>query len=601
MASPIVNANLSGATVTYNGVQFGGADSNYKSLPPSYQFNGRPRYDASQRVIIGVDWTLTINCIFYEESEASMASNMQAIRIALLQQGRALSIVGLGTGFGVISIPVTTTYSDLDGGPKPLNLQCNTLGQLAWELSFTLQFFISECQNPSTDQLAFKEFNFTTTWNNDFEGLATRVITGYVVIPQFRTNAAPKTMLHIADETRGNIIVNVPIGFRRVENTWSENITHDRLDFNIVDEQLKGDPLPDGVTEARGSFDTSFGDGKGGFAQGLCALNMTIKTAPNVHRNMAGKLFLAACLSKQAAIQAALPTTGDTKGTIIPLKLQISNQKFGDCRVTSCSMIWSITSCLNAMLAAADIWQPVSDMIGSTFGAPQTYTTWKASMASLWGNRGLGVVANSVDETVIINLCDNAVTKTIGTVVVTPPSQLTQALPTLTCTTVPSGGGWLNFDLQLKVLRKDEQTLHRRAASYIPQLGTLVVQDPETNDSSTLGGPSYSQSSSDEHVTEYHGYPETLIGLKFQGLRYSKKPYIPEIISVGGLTATLVKNGDGSPKWAFDSFGCPVWYIEGWRIYRVPGKISTIKSTNNRISCGAPVVATTDPVETGVF
>jgi hypothetical protein len=105
-----------------------------------------------------------------------------------------------------------------------------------------------------------------------------------------------------------------------------------------------------------------------------------------------------------------------------------------------------------------------------------------------------------------------------------------------------------------------------------------------------LGGVGYSQAPSDQHVVEHHGYPETLIGLSFAGLRFKNKPFMPVITSVGGLTPVLKSQEGGEAKWAFDSFGCPVWSITGYRVYSVPGYVATVQAIGSKSSCGAPTV-----------
>lgn len=578
LMAAIVNTNLAGATVTYNGVQFGGADATYKMTPPMYALRGVHRYDDSGRAIIGVDYTLTIRCIVYEDSETLMANAMNAIRQKLAVPGALLTIRGMGTGFGAISHPLAVpagSYADFGNGPKPGPFECVPLGQAAFELSWSVQFFVSECAASSVDSLAFLAFNFNTTWQNDFEGLCQRTISGHVLIPMWRDPATPKVVLHVAEETRGNIIVAVPPNFQRTANIWRESDDKQRLDFTIVDEQIEGDFLPAGITAADGSFGFSAGDGKGGFAEATATLSMSLKTAPNQPKNLAGQLFLAAALSKQGEIEAA-----NTGGTVIPLKISIVNGKFGRARQTECSIVWGMTKCLSTMLAAAGIWSPVGD---------NDYTAWKASMANLWGNRGFAGLESSASEAVIIDLCDNVVTKTIGTVGSSPNNPADESLPSLTCPTISATGGWLIFDIDLRVLRQDEQTQHKKAVSYVPSVGSVIGQDPADAEAVTLGGPSYSQSASDQHVVEHQGYPKTLVALSFKGLRFKNKPFMPEIKTIGGMNVTLHSQDVGAPKWAFDSFGCPVWYLTGWRIYRVPGYVATVKAKGATTSCGASV------------
>lgn len=587
----IVNENLAGFTVTYNGVQFGGADSQFKSLPPMYSFEAVPRHDRSGRAVMMVDVNLQVRCIFYETSEGNMTNNMAAIQVALSTPGRSLTMSGLGSGFGIATAGVIT--ADVNNGPKPGPVRCTPIGgQLAWELAWSVQFGYVPCASGSEVFDAFMEFSFNTTWNNDFEGLATRTISGLARIKQHRDfTANPDVVVHVAEELRDNFVISVPTGFRRVNNSWRESDDKAVLEFTIVDEELRGDPLPDGVTMGNASFSFSSGDGKGGFATALCVLSMTLRTAPNVHRDMAGKLFLAAVLSKQGAMATAL---GNDKQPI-PLKLDIVNHKFEDCRVTQCQMVWQMTAAsLSTMLTAAGIWQPVSDMIGSTFGAPQDYNTWKAGMNSLWANRGFSGLTSNASEAVIIDLCDNVNSKTIGVVSMGSQSLNSQSLPSITCPSISASGGWINWDLQIVPLRKDNQTHHRRAAPFLPEssLAAGDLQDPSTDTEAPSGGPSYSQSGSDQDIIEYQGYPEHYVGMKFRALRYVNTPFMPVIKSISGNAVYQVHEEGGQPQFAFDAFGCPVWYIEGVRVYKVVGQPTGKVRTGSAVSLGASLTPT---------
>jgi hypothetical protein len=307
----IVNTDLAAFTVTYNTVQFGGSDAPgisagagnvFKSTPPMYGLRSEFRYDDSRRTIVGIDHVLTIRTIIFESSEAVMAGNMLALRQLLGVPGKSLKIVGMGTGFGKIQLPaVDTDFVDIDSGPHPVSLEFNPIGNLAWEMTFVIKFFISECATADTNFLAWMAFNFKTTWQNDFEGLCSRTITGYIQISQIRGSTTP---FHVSDEVRGNLVVAVPTGFRRLQNVWEESADKSRLGFTIVDEQLPGDNLPTGVTAANGvmSFQAIAGPQNASMVQGIATFTMTLRTAPNQPKNLAGRLFIIAALNKQIDI-----------------------------------------------------------------------------------------------------------------------------------------------------------------------------------------------------------------------------------------------------------------------------------------------------------
>jgi hypothetical protein len=596
----IVNSALAGFTVTYNGVQFGGADAPgialgnnvFRSTPPMYAFRSTFRYDESGRAIVGIDHSLTVRCMVFESDESILAQNVIRLRALLGVPGRSLKIEGTGSGFGVIEFP-SLDYWDLDHGPKPMSLELTPIGAIAFELTWVVKFFISECATTSTHELAFLAFNFNTTWENDFEGIVRRTIAGHVIIPQMRATTFPDLTRHVAEETRGSIIVSVPPNFRRVTNNWRESTDKSRLDFTIVDEQLPGDVLPVGVTTARGtmSFTAQAGEKNASMVQGTATLSMALRTAPNQPRNLAGEIFLLAALAKQTKLSAIDDATGKATVTVIPVHLSIVNGKFDDSRDTNATMSWLLVSNLSKNLSAANIYMPINDLLTPPM-VTQDYTAWRASMASLWDNRGFAGIGSVVGESHPINLCSNTTAVTIGVASSTPNSVEDASLPSLTCPAVPDtdDGGWLHYSLSIEIRRYDSQSTHKRAAAYVPQSSTDQQQQPDPGTGTTvlLGGPAYSQPPSDYHVTEFHGYPEVYLGLSFSGLRFNKKPDIPEVKSIDGQPVIAISTHD-APQLAFDVFGCKVWRNEGFRLYRVDGPISKAKYAGSILTTGTPI------------
>lgn len=598
--STIVDSNLAGFTVDYNGVQFGGADSDYSSHPPYYRLVGTPVYDDSSRTIKWVKFTLFVRCVFYALSESSMGSDQRNIRLALMQPGKQLRLSGLGSGFDWIARPISGKAGDMIDvawGPKPGAIEMTSHGQLSWELAWSCEFTVVPCMadGSATNNLALLSFNFATTWVNDFEGMSQRRITGSCQVAGLRDYTAPKTPVQIAEQTRGGIIVVTPPGYRRTSNVWSESLDHTTLTFDIVDEQLKGDALPPGITQGASEFSfDSGGEGNQNMARSVCTLNMVLKTAYDKPRNYAGQVFMAAAMSKQAELSAVDPVTGKPTITVVPLHLHISNRKFDDCRVTSGSLSWVVTKTLSECMAAAKIWEPVSALLTGPLGGSQDYTAWRASMSNMWNNRGTSQQQELLADAVVIDVCDNAYNGVgIGSVGSNPNVLTDASLPSLTCPTIPDNGGWAHFDLDIKFLRRDLQTQHRRATSYVPTNGTTAYTydaQPGSGDGGiNIGGPAVPQSDSDQHVTEYHGYPETWIGLTFSGLRFKNKPFLPEIKTVGGFPVIHVDSQGDTPKHVMDSFGCPVWAVSGYRVYRVPGYIGSIKPVTSLVATDTSV------------
>lgn len=591
----IVNTALAGFTVEYNGIQLGGSDATYKSLPPRYRFSADPVWDDSHRVIKSIKCSLFTTCVFLETSESTMSTNMRVIRAALMQPGRLLKLSGLGSGFDWVNTALfarSGDVKDISGGPYPMPLQMNPIGQLCWELIWGLDFEVSTCRPWTFDPLAFTSFNFSTTWRNDFEGYSSRVIQGRLSIPFTRDAASPKTVLHVAEETRGTILVLVPDGFKRVENVWHEREDKRTLEFTIVDQQLQGDPYPAGITQADGQFSFNTGSTKGNaMNEAVATLSVVFKTAYDQPKNLAGQVFIAMLLAKQAEIQAEMVALYNASpivdgkhtvpsGQILPLHFSIQNGKFDSARVTQASISWYLVQDFNSLLKAAKIFDPIP-------GVTQTYAAWKASMAGAWGNRGVMAMSEDLDDAVIVDLCDNKTVITIGDTGSAPNIPVDQTIDALTCPDIPDNGGWVHFDLDIKILRDEKSTRHGKAASYVPAVGTVAYpydQQPASGNGVAvkIGGPEYSQSASDQEITEYHGFPKFLIGLSFSGVRFKHSPFVPSIASVGGMAVREYgPQNVGAPKHVMDSFGCPVWSVSGYRVYSVPGYVGEIKPVSS--------------------
>lgn len=573
MAS-IIGSNLAGSTITYNGVQFGGADAAFKSAPPEYSLNGTFVYDDAGRAVIGVDYTLIVRAYFYESSEAALGANVEAVRERLSSPGKELKIEGVGLGFDTIS-------DDIKWGPKPVSFAWTSRGQLAWECVWTIQFRVSECASQSGSPLTWVAWNYETTWQNDFEGFCARTTSGYVEIAGRRTAANPNAVNAIADQVRESITILTPQFFKRTNNVWRESADKTRLDFVVVDEQLPGDPYPAGVTLAKGfcDFDTT----GPGFAKAKVSIGMSLRTSPEVAPGLAGVLFMQAMLAKQAAMQQRLNADG-RKGSVIPQGFSIRNEKWDESRVTNCSATWMLVKCLSAMLNATGIWEPL---------IPGDYNQWRTSVENLWKNRGNAGLAGQSRDDVIIDVCSGVTSKTFGNSPSNPPSASINGQFSFTCPEIPPDGGWIGYDLRVTLAREDAQTEHRKALSY--SQGTLPSMPPDSSGSDgypmSLGSPGYSQSLSQQHVVEWHGYPSQLVLMQFKGMRVKHQPAMPVITTVGGHPVVLVRQSPGVPRVVFDVFECPVWYVDGWRLYRLRGPVDVIISQGSKDSCARPNVS----------
>lgn len=564
------SVDLSQATVIYGGVTFGGSTSTYKALPPRFKLSYVTVHDEAKRVLTGLRYTLSVQQIYYEADQATLAVNQAAMQSTLTKPGKKLEIRGLGLGLD--------TIVDIDNGPRPIGMpEMRMIAETAWELLWTVEFTINPClsANPQTGTLL--ALNYSTAWSNDFEGRCTRSISGYYEILRMRNGAAPNNAIPNAEAVRNSVTITVPDGFRRVQNAWQATDDGKRMNFAITDEQMTGDALPVDIIQADG--DETYQTNPRTWSKASYTFNATYRVAPGKNRIIAGQTFLAAALAKQSAMVALLPAGS----SVLPASLSIRNGKYQSSNVTSASISWQVTQCTQNLLSAGGLWAPVFP--------DNTYTQWKASIESLWANRGNAGVIGQGD--VILDLCTNTTTATIGSDYASPPDATPDGSLSMVCPDVPENGGWMGYDLRVRVQRADPQTLHRKAVTYTPVESPGDEVNPPAAGHVNLGGPEFSMGATNEHVIERNGLPAMIVTLRFKAYRYKRLPSIPEITSVAGKPVTLIAQDQEGPFLKADLMGCPVYAIRGYRVYRVNAYIATVRSTASKTSCAANEVGST--------
>lgn len=561
----VIDSPHAGVTISYNGLQFGGSDGAKIGgrtircdLPDKVSLSVEPVYDETGRAVKWLRCVLGLQTCFYASTEAALDANMALVRAALETPRRELKIEGLGLGFEAIT--------DLDNGPKPSQLELFPLGELACQANWSVSFCVSPCSGfINLTGSEWTELSWSTSWLNDFEGITTRTISGHVSVVGGIGRVS-------AESARASLTIACPQGFRREQDAWQESADKRRLDFVIADVQFRGDAYPEGITAASGetSFDAS-GSG-GAFPNSTVSISATITTAPGRDRGYAGVLFFKMLLAKQQKLIAGM---NPKKGSVIPAKLSIRNGKWDNSRQTQCSASWLLTGCINDMLAAAGIWEPLD---------PPDYTKWRTSVQNLWDNRGTSGIGTLSSEDVVINVCNGIRQGVIGQTESKALAVGTGNSPlTFACGDIPTDGGWLQYDLQVRVLRDDQQTWHSKAIPYVIA-AVSALQNP-----ASLGGPSFTMPADQKHVKETHGLPETYVLLQFKGMRVKHWPEVPELITVGGKTAEFVRHDIERPRVAYRLFGCPVFFRRGWRLYRVNDYVASYTKNPKESECSGEI------------
>ncbi len=580
MPTAVKDMNLAGVVPKYNDIQFGGSGTGI--LPGEVRIGGTAIYDDANRDVIGTKYLLQVHCYVVGYTKAAFsfataggiaaaqtahANRIDTIKAAVMEPGKKLELAGCALGF--VSRP-----TDIMWGPKPISFEINQVGDdLACEFIWTCEFFVA-CNGHSAyaGDLTWLAFNYDTVWSIDDEGLTTRTITGYAQIPQVRRN--DRSVTAVADQMRQNINVVLPNGFRRAGQVFHENAAKDRIDFSITDVQLVGDAYPVGITHASGDFGVSTTGV--GFAKWQASMNMNLTTAPGVPLFTAGLVFINAVIGKHNNMKAKIQAQNNVKTAVLPTSMSMRHSLWT--RDTQASFTWLLTGSFGSVLNGAGIWEAVGG----------DYSQWRASMSALWGVRGVSGLASQPNDDLIIDLCAETSSRTIGS---TPPTgtTYTQQLPfAFGCTSVPEEASWLGHELSIRVHREEPTTIHYKATSYSP--GADLGNTQSSDGKQAQPGAPFTETNKQKQVVEYHGKPRNIIYVQFKGMKTGLPPSMPTIVSVAGLKARLLRSSPFVPQVKFDFLGCCVSYAAGWAVYQVDGYIPEILTQGNpAVQCGNPL------------
>jgi hypothetical protein len=215
-------------------------------------------------------------------------------------------------------------------------------------------------------------------------------------------------------------------------------------------------------------------------------------------------------------------------------------------------------------------------------------------MNSVWNNRGVLGIQSSVSdqELQIVDVCDQPGNQIVGAASVgTSVSSLLNP-PSITCPNVPPDGGWIFVDMTVEIYKQHQLVQHLKAADFVPYNNYEVENPIVEGVPIKFGGPTYDLTSDKKHVEEYAGAPVNVVVLKYRAARYKYVPAMPEIKTIDGMTAIEKSASISTPKRTGDVFGCPIYGVSGYRVYRVEGDIKNVKPIV-RLSLSDPKVPDT--------
>jgi len=553
MNSPIRETSHAGKTIRYGNIQFGGNDgplfqgesgSNVRCTPPHFSLRIEPKYDAADREVVAHQAVLSLGCWIYSESMTLQSDQLRRLQEELLIPRQLLDLGGIGVG-------LEDAVVDVDWGPKPIECSIRPIGQQTAELKFAVQFQMAPCSLDAVNYVGkIREFVLRQSQVIDEQGKSIQTTAGHLEVSPLASGTT-----QAADSLRDSLIVHVPTGFRRTRQRYQQSPDQTRLEFEIVDTELRGDILPTSIIDGDGSF--SMRSISPGLNRSELRLAAELTVAPGVSPSVAAQRFFQMASQKQADFD----TASAGQALMLPTSLSVQRGLWEQSRSTRFDMRWMVATCVGNFLNSG-FWAPLPD---------SNYTLWSQSVAASWNARGAAQLElASLPPT---NLCDQ-----IGQVVISTPSSSTP--PPAGSTTFGLGSStidpqfsWIDYDISLKFSKNEQKTFHRQAVS--PQRSSQTISDDLYGTAGMQPEESFVAGSSAD-IVEENGLPQQYILLKAKGLRAGHLPVFPTLVGFSGLGVELMKEElEIGPAF---STGVPIYQMRGFRLYKVSEPVTSLSA-----------------------
>lgn len=578
----VKDSTFAGATVKYNGVQFGGSEAAFDSLPPTFELVTNAVYDEAGRAVVNFRHILTVDCIFFADNESTLSANLQSVRRRLLTPGRQLSLDGIALGFN-------EDEPDIIFGPKPISFSTPTThGVIACQTRWVCEFTGAPCIISGSASPAFSAFNYSTTWANDFEGQTIRTIVGYYTVAQTRSqgkfgkvsgssSASKASLTRTADLIRTSAIIELPEGFKRTQNTWVENAAKDRMDFTVIDQSMRGRAYPPGISEVTNDK-ISMSTSPLTFSQAEVNMSATMTVAPDRAPSLAGVYFLQWAIARQTAMTKRLKRKKG-KAAVIPTRFAMETGLCDGSRTTSFFMAWKTTGCIQDLFFNTP-WEPL----------PNTdYKKWRRSMEPVWNNRGVPLLAEVQNEDAVFSICDNVTGSKIGKGNAADPDVVVLDRYAYPCPDIDQDNSWLDYDVQVSVYRQEKNSIVRRAvipfasaAAPIVPLGAAV-----TTAVNMVIGSRFDSGEDTEHIVVQDGIPVQWVLVQAKGRRVKFNPVFPKLETIGPNNAKVRPVGSAViERKIVAKFGnCEIRQMRGYQWYVVLDYVSDFGEKFNPVVC----------------
>ncbi len=542
-------------------------------------------------------WTETLTCDIspkYDRAGRTVSHNLHSIRLrtvitsshptttdTIVQDAiQRLTTPGQDfyfqdRGFGTLSVNVAgTRRKDVKWGPKPKLVSLKHIGdKYAQELIWQIEVATVDC-NAARYQNTPIEFNYEVTYGHDENRNTTRKVNGTLTIAQTR-QAGGRQVFTSADEWREKITPALIEGFRRGPESW--NLSEDRstIKFDVTDTQMGRFYPPPGVISVKASRSWD-NDNPLNFLLWSGRINAEYTLARDADNRIAFRHFRELCQSyisqteeqllaqdmieiggKQkeknktlkdaarvvaiiqnpaAALFFGIDDDVGRKPAMIPMVFSAAEPEiYGQNTLARFSLTYRLAAGLPVFMTAG-LWSPV----------PQSnWKLWAQSMS--FGPRASADLRFNPADDAIIDACRGEpsslkfqASKPIPITVLGGSNPVGQVSPEFS---------WMDYENSIRYVQSGGVVVHTPLSeekfNQQPVLrgmaGPLNIgggQFGKTNDSLPLSV--FDASLKSKSIVYRRSAPTRYVIMTGQAIRAGWQPYPPELVSVGGISATLV-------------------------------------------------------------
>ena len=421
----------------YNGVTF-------PTETETVGIESRPVPDSSGRAVMYVVHKITVRATIATANQAAGATTdatLAALRQRLTAYGGEFHYENVGFGNLTVNVPPGGPTVGANGkardavwGPKPEMLSWKPLGQLAAEVTWSVQVAVPECDT-ATYAFATMEAVFRLQFDKDESGYTRRVYSGHVRIPQTRATVNTRTLSDSADRLLERVNPPPVPGFRRIPGSATLSEDKCRLDYTITDQEIGPNYPPPGVVEVSCSHTASTDQYYGG--QWFGTIRATYELARDTPRSTAFAYFYSvyedrARQAQNTPFRLAGPKQGQRAAQVVLVRrLEVSEPEVYGKKGAAFSLTYAFMSRVEDIVKASGMWRPVPN---------SNWQRWATSLANTaFHPRGNAKLRFNPADDAIVDLCaqsqstlragggptDTSALRTIGdkTINPTPPPE----------------------------------------------------------------------------------------------------------------------------------------------------------------------------------